>query len=86
MIVCETESIIIYHTITLHVQPATLGPYGGNMRHKNKEREKIQKECEHKSCACKCYRLQSNVIILMYLHFDQCTRLIIFMKKGDIFS
>lgn len=40
MIVCETESIIIYHTITLHVQPATLGPYGGNMRHKNKEREK----------------------------------------------
>lgn len=40
MIVCETQSIIIYHTITLHVQPAALEPYGGNMRHKNKEKER----------------------------------------------
>lgn len=37
MIVCETQSIIIDHTITL---PATLGPYGGNMRCKNKEKER----------------------------------------------
>lgn len=43
MIVCETQSIIIYHTITLHVQTATLGPYGGNMGHKKKGNEKIQK-------------------------------------------
>lgn len=60
MIVCETQSIIIYHTITLHVQTATLGLYGGNMEHKNKGNEKIQKEYGHKSCACKCYHLQSN--------------------------
>lgn len=44
MIVWKTQSIIIYHTITLHVQPATLGPYGGNMRHKNKEKERKFKE------------------------------------------
>lgn len=44
MIVCETQSIIIYHTITLHVQPGTLGLYGGNMGHKNKGKERKYKK------------------------------------------
>lgn len=78
MIVCETQSIIIDHTITLHVQQATLGPYGGNIGHKRKENEKIQKKNEHKCCACKCYRLQSYVFIL-------CMQLIL-EKRGAIFT